>query len=344
MNRGTEAMKRARDLERAGRLGEALEAYREAAAADPSAGEPCIRIVGLHLLQGRHEEAEREAREFVGSRANSEAHATLGQVLRLRGRHDEAVDSFAKALSLDPESRGLRVLLNEARRGRYWAPSAEAWTALAAKSKDGSASPRDLVRWMHLRFLGLVSSEIHRWISAADDREELPPAILADLDRRFDGRFGRELSETASLAQRLAEGGPLSPAAAKVVTIDDGTVEGRFADTDSLLAGSLEAIVDDRYDVISFGELRSFEVVEAGPWFRVRLSFRDGRTPEALVPALYLLTESCRHADAREGRVTLWRYFTEKFRVGLGLRDFELVSSADRKLLGFTSVQRVEFA
>jgi protein involved in temperature-dependent protein secretion len=336
-------LERARAFEREGSLDAALAAYREAATEDPAAGEPRIRIVGLHLLAGRTADAEHEARDFVARADSSDAHATLGQVLRLTFRLDEAVASFSTALARAPGSPGLRALLNDARRAKYWTPTAELHASLAARERAGPLPPADAFRFFHARFAGLLSPDVQRWLVAADGRDELPRDLVAALDAKFEGRFSRELGEVVEMAESLRRRGPYAPARARITTASR-VLDGEIIDTDSTILGAFEVVEGDAYAIVPFAEVRALEVVKPGPYFAATLTRRDGAERSVEIPALYFFTEGCRTKQAREGSMTVWRTLRGPFRVGLGLRDFYVRSEGKPQLLGLDGVRRIEFA
>jgi protein involved in temperature-dependent protein secretion len=333
-------LERARAAERDGRLDDALAAYREAVGADPKAGEPRIRIVGILMLRGQNADAEREAQAFVDAAGTGEAFATLGQVQRLSGYPDAAISTCARAAALNP---ALRPFLNDARRARYWKPDGDAFAALYAKNENGEATPAERYRLLHLRFLGLLNPDAQRWLTTlSPDQETLSDPMIADLDKRFGGRYTSELAGVTKLAEDLRVAGPLSPARARVVTAS-GAIDGTIVDTDSTILGALEVIENDAYALVPFSELKHLEVVSRASWFHVRLTRRDGRESEADVPALYYHTEWCRDPQLRDGHLTVWKAFTPRFRVGLGLRDF-VVGEGKLRLLGIDAIKAVEFA
>lgn len=329
-------LERARGFERHGRLDDALAAYREAAAADPSAGEPRIRIVGLLLLRGRAAEAESEARAFVAQSGSADAHATLGQLLRLGSRHEEALSHFQAACARDPASPGLRRLLNDGLRSRYWSQSAALTAELRVRFESGRATPAEGFRYYHLRFLGLLSPDVQRWLMNID-QEALPDATLDALDRQAG------LSAVLKSCRALREHGPYAAAAARVTT-ESETLEGSLSDSDMTILGGLEVVEASGYSIVPFGDLRSVEVREPGAYFKAALRDRGGRDREVEMPALYYFTEWCRSVEVREGRLTVWRTIADPLRVALGLKDFELTRADKTFLIGLDRIRRIEFA
>jgi len=316
-----------------------MAAYRQARDAEPATGEPRIRIVGLHLLQGRPADAEREARDFLLHAPTAEAHATLGQVLRLSGREVEAIESYVAAHTLSP-TPALRALLNDARRSAYWCPNGDEWAALAAKEHPTDA---ERYRFLHLRLLGLLSPEVQAWIiRIAPDQETLPPALARRLDAEFGGRFSKELKEVSSLSDSLRREGAVGAARARVTTTS-GVAEGLLIDSDAAILGALEVVEEERYGLVPFGEIRRLTIASRGNYFTARMVRRGGRESTVEIPALYYYTEWCRDPQAREGRVTVWKALTKRLRLGIGLRDF-VIGDEKLQLFGIDTVEAIEFA
>ena len=316
-----------------------MVAYRQAAAADPAAGEPRIRIVGLHLLQGRTSDAEREARDFLAHAPTGEAHATLGQVLRLSGRIDDSIASYTAAFNLSP-TPALRALLNDARRSKYWSPNGDEWSSLAAKETPTDA---ERYRFLHLRLLGLLSPDVQAWLTRiSPDLETLPSTLARNLDGDFGGRFSKELEEISSLSDSLRREGPVAAARASVAT-SSGVLDGPLIDSDASILGALEVVEAERYALVPFAEIRRVKVVSRGNYFTARLTRRSGADSTVELPALYYYTEWCRDPQAREGRVTVWKAFTKRLRVGLGLRDF-VIGEPKVRLIGIDAIDSIDFA
>jgi len=335
-------IKRARAHEGAGRLDDALAAYREVPHGAAAWPEARIRVVGIALLRGHLDEAEREARAFATARPDSpEPHATLGQVLRLAFRHDDAIAAFATAASLAPGNAGYRMLLNDARRGRYWAPDADHYRALSVHATSGQASPAALARYFHLAFVGLLNPEFQRWLTASEGDNALPAALRSALDAGFDGRFSRELDALVATRSRLREpGSPWAPGRARVTFAGSPAREGAFEDGDGTVGAALETISGDEYALAPFGDLACVDFLQAaGGYIASRLTPRAGKPRDVEVPALYLFTEGCRLPGLREGRGTVWRTLVTGLSVGLGLRMFRLGDG----LVGIDRVKRIEF-
>jgi hypothetical protein len=334
-------IKRARAHEAAGRLDDALAAYREVPAGAPAWSEARIRVVGIALLRGHLDVAEREARAFASARPDSpEPHATLGQVLRLSFRHDDAIASFAKAASLAPGNAGYRMLLNDARRGRYWSPDADHYQALSIHATSGQASPAALARYFHLAFVGLLNPDFQRWLTASEADNALPATLRSSLDARFGGRFSQELDAVVATWSRLREpGSPWEPARARVSFAGSPARDGLLEDGDGTVGAAIETIAGDEYALVPFGEIASVDFLQAaGAYVSARLTPRSGKPRDVEVPALYLFTEGCRLPGLREGRGTVWRTLATGLSVGLGLRMFRLGDG----LVGIDRVKRIE--
>ncbi len=328
-------IKRARRHEQAGEIDQALAAYREVPLEAPAYAEARIRIVGIALLRGRLDEAEREARAFAAQRlASPEPHATLGQVLRLSFRHDDAIASFRAAADLAPSNAGYRMLLNDARRAKYWSPDADLYAALRVHATSGQAGASAQARLFHLEFVGLLNPEFQHWLTGSEADDALPRRLRESLDGRFDGRFSQMLAEVAAARERVR-----APARARVVLRSGPPREALIEDADGTVGASLEAIDGDGYALLPFGELASVEFGDAAPYVRTRVVPRSGPARDVDVPALYFFTEGCRLADVREGRRTLWRALAPGLRVGVGLRCF----AVDGGLVALSAVKRVEF-
>jgi len=339
-------LRRARRHEQAGEIDRALTAYHEIGPGSPAFAQARIRIVGIALMRQQLETAEREARAFVASKPRMpEPHASLGQVLRFLGRHDDAIESFAKALALAPETVGYRALLNDARRAKYWAPDADLYQGLRVAAAQGKAQPSANHRLLQLEFAGLmINPDVHRWLTG-DSEERIPQRLVSVLDERFGGRFSQALADAATWRScARSAGSEFAPQDACVTLADGKPVRGAIEDSDTTLGGTLEAIEADEYKLIPFGEIASIEFGEAAPWVTSKLTRRSGRAAEVEVPALYLLTEGCRTAELREGRGTAWRALSGDLRVGLGLRSFLQRRKGGRTTVGLDRIKRIAFA
>jgi len=86
----------------------------------------------------------------------------------------------------------------------------------------------------------------------------------------------------------------------------------RISDSDSRFGPAFEAIVAGRWGLIGFDEISSIR--SEGPrdlrdivWLPVEMTFRDGQSAAALMPARYPGTEAADDDAVRLARSTLWR-------------------------------------
>ncbi len=85
---------------RTGRYEDAISAFRGLVRRDPAAARPARGLIGALAEVGRYGEAEDAARRYLVSESNSpEIWNSLGEVLYLVGRIDEAADAFARAMN-----------------------------------------------------------------------------------------------------------------------------------------------------------------------------------------------------------------------------------------------------
>ncbi len=338
-------IKRARGHEHAGEIDQALAAYREVEPASPSYAESRIRIVGITLLRGQVEAAEREARAFVALRPSQpESHGSLGQVLRFQGKHEIAIESFIKAVALTPANAGYHALLCDARRAKYWSPDADLYQGLRIAAAQDKAQPSAHYRLLQLEYVGLmINPDVLRWLTGDEDR--MPKRLMETLDGRFEGRFTHALADAAKWrAGARRAGSEFAPQEARVTFAEGKPVDGEIEDSDTTIGGALEAIEKDEYRIVPFREIRSIEFGAAASWVKSKLTLKSGRATEVEVPALYLLTEGCRAAQLREGRGTAWRHLSDDLHVGLGLRSFCLRKQRSESTVGLNRIKRIEFA
>ncbi len=94
---------RAVDLERGGRLAEAIALHLEALAADPATAQAHVNLISLYGRAGRPELAEQHYREAVRLGSDlADAHYNFGVLMASRGRDVEAAAAFTRALDVDP--------------------------------------------------------------------------------------------------------------------------------------------------------------------------------------------------------------------------------------------------
>ncbi|MBK9090878.1 MAG: protein kinase [Holophagales bacterium] len=130
-----------------GRVGEAVAAFRRAVELAPENARALVNFGSALVLAGSLEEAAGVLRRSVVVEPTAEALSALGTVEYYRGRFDEAVAGYEKAVALSPGFSTLWVNLGDARR---WSPSdrdraAEAYgRAIGAASEDLRVNPRDV--------------------------------------------------------------------------------------------------------------------------------------------------------------------------------------------------------
>jgi tetratricopeptide (TPR) repeat protein len=94
-------------LQRAGRIAEAVSAYRQFIALRPDVVEARVNLAGLVAAIGAHADAEALYREVVAMRRDlPEARFGLANVLRAQGRLEEAVDAYRAGLALNAANPG----------------------------------------------------------------------------------------------------------------------------------------------------------------------------------------------------------------------------------------------
>lgn len=337
-------LRRAREHEAKGEIDPALAAYQQVPPGAPEYAHARIRIVGLHLLRGRPDLAEKAARDFASAApSDPEAAATLGQAVRLAGRPREALEHFERAVSLAPRDPGIAALRDDALRSAYWTPDADLYEALREHAAGPGASPASRCRWAHCLLAGVLNPDVLRWIPAADLKvaeEPLPVTLKASLDARFGGRYSaalQELSEAVVAAR--AYGSPCAPRRARLHLADGKTAEGAVEDHDATIAGALEAVSAGAYEPLPFESLTSVEFGTSGAWIEANVERNGGRPLAIRVPALYLFTEGCRRPELRDGRASAWRVLAPGVRLGVGGRCFSL----DGRPVPQARVRRMEF-
>jgi tetratricopeptide (TPR) repeat protein len=118
----------ARALAAAARYEEAVDAYAEAARAEPDDASARLRLAeALLYLRGDAEAAADAAQEALHlSPGDARAYGLLGEALHVRGAYPEAAAAFAEAVRLDPaflESRpAARAMEAASQRGAAWPP------------------------------------------------------------------------------------------------------------------------------------------------------------------------------------------------------------------------------
>lgn len=122
----------------------------------------------------------------------------------------------------------------------------------------------------------------------------------------------------------------------------DGTRFEWIADADSRFGPTFEAIVGGRYGLIAFDAVERIE--SEGPrdlrdivWYPVQISFRQGTSAAALLPARYPGTERSADAAERLARSTAWAESPSGER-GSGQHLWMLSNQEDRGLLSVRSL------
>lgn len=102
-------------FEGSGNFVEAAKWYRMAHQADPQEASYLIFIGVMHFKSGKLAEAEQSLRAALTCRdgAFDEAYFNLGSVLVARGRLEEAVECYKKAIELDPKYKEANVRLKD---------------------------------------------------------------------------------------------------------------------------------------------------------------------------------------------------------------------------------------
>ncbi|MCR4347289.1 MAG: tetratricopeptide repeat protein [Sulfuricaulis sp.] len=95
--------KRALDLARSNRLGEARALYAEVCTKDRSDAEAWFMLGAICGQMGLFDEAEQALRQAISLRPSAEAHDNLGMVMQAKGKFGEAVESHRQALRLRPD-------------------------------------------------------------------------------------------------------------------------------------------------------------------------------------------------------------------------------------------------
>jgi predicted O-linked N-acetylglucosamine transferase (SPINDLY family) len=115
MSAAASLLARGRDAHGRGDLAAAADAYRQAAAADPSDAEP-LHLLGVVAFQaGDTDAAIRLIRQALAIRGDdAEAWSNLGTVLQARGAHGEAVEALSRAVALAPDHPTVRFNLGNA--------------------------------------------------------------------------------------------------------------------------------------------------------------------------------------------------------------------------------------
>lgn len=132
-------VRRAKRLEDAGRLQEALAALEAAAAAEPQSVEAHSQLVRLYHRLGDGEGAQRHYRAVTAIDPNSlMANLEYGMLLAEQGRLAEAATAFEQALAANPDHSTAHTLLAQARDELQQPAEAERHYRLALDSDPGN--------------------------------------------------------------------------------------------------------------------------------------------------------------------------------------------------------------
>jgi tetratricopeptide (TPR) repeat protein len=160
-----------------GRLDDAADLYRQAAAADPKDLRPIYSLALIDIRRGRLQNARQQLRAVAAQDPNLyPAQQNLGAVCQNLNLWQEAADAYRRALSLNPSAaethfslaRALTVL------GRV-AESSACYRALAA---DPSVRLRALTRLAVLDPAAINEQDLAALQRAADDPATLPPTRI----------------------------------------------------------------------------------------------------------------------------------------------------------------------
>jgi tetratricopeptide (TPR) repeat protein len=101
--------------EKAGKLAEAAKAYTKALVVTPNSAIASHRLAAAYLALGDVEAATAQAEAFFAQfPGNDFANLSIGLVRMRQGRSDEAIESFRKAIELDPQNSFARQHLEQA--------------------------------------------------------------------------------------------------------------------------------------------------------------------------------------------------------------------------------------
>src|SRR5439155_7482357 len=91
------------ELEKAGRLNDAVAAHERALAIDPNVVQAHVNLITLYGRLGDYDKAQQHFREAVRREPNNpEAHYDYGVLLFERSDHEKAEVEFRKAIEVDP--------------------------------------------------------------------------------------------------------------------------------------------------------------------------------------------------------------------------------------------------
>lgn len=127
---------RAEEAYQAGKLAQAIDAYKSAIGADPSNPANYVSLARLQAFMGDYEDAALNAQNALLKNSNNPlAHAVLGWTMGFQKKYGEAELEIKKALSLDPNNAlahayYAEILINQGDYGLYEKAAAESKRAL----------------------------------------------------------------------------------------------------------------------------------------------------------------------------------------------------------------------
>jgi tetratricopeptide (TPR) repeat protein len=129
-------------LERSGNPGEAVEAWKAAAAADPRLAEPYERLAQLHAGQGRCDLAAPQLEKALAlSPAQQRLRVQLGDCREKLGKHGEAIRLYREALRADPKLTGLHYKIARAYHESSGIKDALPWYEQATRHDPSNPMP-----------------------------------------------------------------------------------------------------------------------------------------------------------------------------------------------------------
>ncbi|HZR33656.1 MAG TPA: tetratricopeptide repeat protein [Terriglobales bacterium] len=91
-------------LERQNDFGGAEREYKQAALLSPNAAEPLAGLVNVYIKSRRLPEAEEALRRYlVTQRKDGQAHIQLGHVLEAQGKHEESISELEQGIAITPD-------------------------------------------------------------------------------------------------------------------------------------------------------------------------------------------------------------------------------------------------
>jgi cellulose synthase operon protein C len=162
-------------LERSGALGEAVEEYRAAVAANPKQPEAYERLGSLFFANGRFEDAAAALEKAVAAAPKvSRYRIALGDARAKLGRHEEAARTFREVMKLDPAA--VQAVYKLARAVHEGEGAKPALTLYERAAKD---EPRNPMPHYYLGYLykergqkARAAGEFRRFLELKPDADE----------------------------------------------------------------------------------------------------------------------------------------------------------------------------